>query len=455
MILFLFGMVALQLAVGLWAASRIRTEDDFLVAGRRMGPALAGASIFATWFGAESCVAAAGTAYEEGVGWHSTEPFAYGLCLVLLGLFFAARLWKLGITTLPDLFGSRFGRSTERLAAVLLLPSSLFWAAAQIHAFGDVVAVNSDGSISPTVGIAIAAGLAIVYTVSGGLMADVYTDVLQATILIGGLLALLVSVLLALPEAPAQAVATAVATPQAGAPPLLDMIEAWAIPILGSIVAQEAISRTLAARSAGTARNSALLGGSIYLLVGAIPLTIGLLGPRLLPDLADPEAILPTLSKEHLPTWLNFVFAGALIAAILSTVDSCLLVVSSIAVRNLAPHGNDQSRGRLRAARVAVVLAGLVAYGLANTDWDVGDLVEQASGFGSAGVFVLAVLATRGRVGGPIAANGALLGGAGCWVLGRYLAPDAFDHPYLASLAAAAGGFVLGAGVERLRRRHA
>jgi Na+/proline symporter len=327
----------------------------------------------------------------------------------------------------------------------------LFWAAAQIHAFGDVVAVNSDGTISPTVGIAIAAGIAIVYTVSGGLMADVYTDVLQATILIGGLVALFVSVLLALPEMPAESAAAAVAPNHDSSPPLLDMLEAWAIPILGSIVAQEAISRTLAARSAATARNSALLGGSIYLLVGAIPLTIGLLGPRLLPDLADPEAILPTLSKEHLPTWLNFVFAGALIAAILSTVDSCLLVVSSIAVRNLAPHVDDRSQDRLRAARVAVVVAGLAAYGLANTDWNVGDLVEQASGFGSAGVFVLAVLATRGRIGGPIAANGALLAGASSWVLGRYLAPDTFDHPYLASLAAAAGGFALGVGIERMR----
>lgn len=443
-ILFLFTLVGLQLLVGAWAARRIRTEDDYLVAGRRLGPGLAAASIFATWFGAESCVAAAGSAYEHGVGWHSTEPFAYGLCLLLMGLLFAARLWRFGITTLPDLFAQRFGASTERLAGALLLPSSLFWAAAQIHAFGDVVAINSDGALTPAHGIAIAAGIAIVYTVCGGLLADVYTDVLQAGILVAGLVALLVCVLLALPELPPGASAATVPCTADDQPAsLLDLVEAWAIPILGSIVAQEAISRTLAARSANTARTSALLGGSAYLCVGAIPLTIGLLGPQLAPGLADPEAILPTLSQQHLPGWANYLLAGALIAAILSTVDSCLLVVASLAVRNLAPAG-VRARNHLVAARVAVVIAGLLAYALATSDWDVGDLVEQASGFGSAGVLVLVVVATRGRGGSVWAANAALLAGASAWVLGRYVWPDAIPHPYLTSLAAAGLGYGLG-----------
>lgn len=453
MILFLFTLVGLQLLVGAWAARRIRTEDDFLVAGRRMGPGLAAASIFATWFGAESCVAAAGSAYQEGVGWHSTEPFAYGLCLLLMGVFFAARLWRLGITTLPDLFAQRFGPSTERLAGALLLPSSLFWAAAQIHAFGDVVAINSDGMLTPAHGIAIGAGIAIVYTVCGGLLADVYTDVLQAGILVAGLVTLLVCVLLALPEMPpAAVVASRAGAPDAPSSSWLDLAEAWAIPILGSIVAQEAISRTLAARSASTARSSALLGGSAYLCIGAIPLTIGVLGPQLAPGLADPEAILPTLSQQHLPSWANYLLAGALIAAILSTVDSCLLVVASLAVRNLAPAAVRQ-RNHLAAARVAVVLAGLAAYALANSAWNVGDLVEQASGFGSAGVFVLAMVATRGTGRSPWAANAALLAGAGTWVLGRYVWPEAIPHPYLTSLAAAGLAYGLGALATRSRAR--
>ncbi len=69
--------VLAQLALGLWVARRVRTEDDYLVAGRRLGPVLAIASMFATWFGAESCTGAAGQIYRDGVGAHTVEPFAY------------------------------------------------------------------------------------------------------------------------------------------------------------------------------------------------------------------------------------------------------------------------------------------------------------------------------------------------------------------------------------------
>ena len=88
MLILLFAFVAAQLAVALWLVRRIGSEDDFLVAGRKLGPALAATSIFATWFGAESCVGAAGAAYEGGWTWNAPEPIGYGVCLILTGVFF-------------------------------------------------------------------------------------------------------------------------------------------------------------------------------------------------------------------------------------------------------------------------------------------------------------------------------------------------------------------------------
>ena len=90
-------------------ARRVRTEDDYLVAGRRLGLTFASVSVFATWFGAETCVGAAGQIYDTGLGVHSVEPFAYGICLVVMGLVFAAPFWRLRITTLADFFRRRFG----------------------------------------------------------------------------------------------------------------------------------------------------------------------------------------------------------------------------------------------------------------------------------------------------------------------------------------------------------
>ncbi len=457
MLLLLFAFVGVQLAVALWAVRVIRTEDDFLVAGRRLGPGLAAVSVFATWFGAESCVGAAGAAYEKGWTWNAPEPFAYGLCLIVTGLRFAARLWRRRVTTLADFLSTRFGASTERLAAVLLLPSSLLWAAAQVRAFGQVVAINSDGQIGVQTAIAIAAGIAIVYTVAGGLLADVYTDVIQCGALLTGLVALGLAVYLNAPEAEAPGAAASAAAAAAPSAPfsLFAELEQWAIPICGSVVAQEVLSRTLAARTESIARKAAIYGGVLYVVVGLIPLTIGALGPQMVPGLEDPEGVLAVLSRDLLPTALNLVFAGALIAAILSTVDSCLLVVASLVARNLAPRapGPAPSRGRLTLARWSVVGGGLVAYGLASSNYNVADLVEEASGFGSAGVFLLATLGLYSGWGGALAANLTLLAGLTVWVAGRHIAPDVVPHPYLTSLGCAAAAFALGCCLERRTQR--
>lgn len=457
MLAVLAGYVLAQLLLGLWLARRVRSEDDFLVAGRRLGPVLATASLFATWFGAESCVGAAGSVYAEGIGVHSVEPFAYGLCLVALGLFFAARLWRAGITTVADLFEQRFGSAPATIAALLMVPTSLLWAAAQVRAFGHVLAVHGGGWFGPELALAIAAATVVAYTAAGGLLADVVTDLVQGCVLVFGLLALLVAVLAQLggPAAAAERLAALPPAPPAEGPSLLSAVELWAIPILGSVAAQEAVSRTLATRSPSLARGAGLGGGAIYLLVGLVPVALGLLGPLLAPGLDQPEQLLPHLADAHMPAAISLLFAGALVSALLSTVDSSLLAASAVLTRNLLVRGRPwPPRRRLRAARATAVLCGLGAYGLAHTG-DVADLVEEASGFGSAGIFALFVVALRTRWRPAAGAAAAcLLGGAGAWILCRYVLPAAgrpVATPFLWSLLAAAAG--LGAGALVAPRR--
>ena len=91
-------------------------------------------TVFATWFGAETCIAAAGSVYRSGLSGGSADPFGYGLCIVLTGLVLAVPLWRLKLTTLADLFRIRFDPVVERIAVVLMVPTSLFWAAAQVRA---------------------------------------------------------------------------------------------------------------------------------------------------------------------------------------------------------------------------------------------------------------------------------------------------------------------------------
>ncbi len=438
--------VGIQLLIGILVSRRVRSEDDFLVAGRRLRTPLSAASIFATWFGAETCVSSASEAFDSGVGWHSVEPFAYGLCLVLLGLFFAAPLWRTGITTLADLFRSRYSGRVERLAALLLIPTSVLWAAAQIRAFGHVVASSTGLSIG--LAVTIAALVAIVYTGMGGILADVWTDFVQAGALIVGLVFVLVGVVASAGGWEATLARIDLARVDFTAPvdgEWLATVETWALPLCGSVVAQEAVSRSLASRSASVARRSALIGGGRYLMLGSIPLLLGLVGAGLHPDLVASEEVLPVLARERLSTIGYVVFAGALVSAILSTVDSTLLAAASLLERNLLLGGAAVSDARRLAwARAGVVIFGLAALGLALAVESVADLVEHASGFASAGVLVVVVFGLFTRLGGERSALAALVAGGAAWIAGAYVIAD-FAYPYLASLAAALGAYLVAA----------
>ena len=449
----ILGYVALQLLVGLLVSRNIKSETDYLLAGRRLGPLLATFSIFATWFGAESCIGAAGEVYAGGLWGGSADPFGYALCIFLMAALVAALVWNRGLVTLADLFRERFSGGVERFAAIVMIPTSVLWAGAQIRAFGQVLASSSD-ALGVDEAIAIATGVVLLYTIAGGLLADAYTDLLQGALLMLGLVALCfvvgaetggVGASIALVEPERRALREPGASWAA-------TINAWSIPILGSVTAQELVARVSASRSASVARRAAWAGGALYLCFGLIPVWFGLVGPSLEPGLADGEQLLPALAERHFNTFFRVVFLGVLVSAILSTVDSALLVAGSLLSHNLVlplVPGMDE-RAKLRAARIAVLVFGLVAYGLARSTEGVHELVQEASGFGSQGILVLLCMGLFTRTGGARAAHAAIAAGLGAWVLAHYV----IEHPldYLLALAASLAAYFAGAALESARR---
>ncbi len=440
------GYVGFQLLLGAWIGRRIRTEEDYLVAGRSLGYPLVVFTLFATWFGAETCVGAAGAIYEHGLAGGSADPFGYGLCIALMGLVFAVRLWKLRLTTFADFFRNRYSVPVERLAVVLMVPTSVLWAAAQIRAFGQVVSAVS--GFDPMTTITAAALVVVVYTLMGGLLADVWTDLVQGIALIVGLGVLFVAVVR---QHGVEVFATIdrdqlrLLEPDVG---LLTHVETWAIPVVGSVAAAELVSRVIAARSPQVARNSAFVAAGAYLLVGLMPVALGLIGQNLLPGLADPEQVLPLLARSHLPEIGYALFAGAILSAILSTADTTLLVSASMVSHNvilpLLP--NLGEREKVRLSRIAVAVAGVVAYLLALSAEGVYALVEESSAFGSAGIVTVLVLGLFTRLGGPRAAMASMLGGVVTWVLGAHWV--AMPYPFLSSLAVALAAYLVVAGFE-------
>jgi Na+/proline symporter len=456
----LLAYLLLQLGIGVWVSRRIATESDYLVAGRRLGYGLATFSMFATWFGAETIVGSAGTTYREGVSAASAEPFGYGLCLILMGLVFAVPLWRRRLTTLADLFRQRYSVGVERLAAVILIPSSILWAAAQVRAFGTVISTAAP-ALDVERGIAVAAGFTILYTAFGGLLVDAITDLIQGVLLVLGLVIVGAAVLDAAggmagvaATLDAAARARALAAGAAEAPAWLDVAEAWAIPVCGSVIATELVGRVVATRTATVARRSALAAGGLYLTVGLIPVFVGLVGGALVTDLADPEALIPTIAQRLLPTFAYAVFAGGLISAILSTVDSTLLVASGLLSHNLVVPllGVTDERRKVQIARAGVLAFGVAAYVLALRSEGVFALVEEASAFGSAGALVTVTFALFTRLGGVRTASATLVAGVVSYLAAGWAG---IAYPFLLSLATSLATYVTGAALGAAQARAA
>lgn len=445
--------MVLQFGIGVWVARRIRTESDYILAGRSLGYGLATFSIFATWFGAETIVGSAGRAYRDGVSLGSAEPFGYGLCLALMGLVFAAPLWRRKLTTLADLYRERYSVTAERLAAVILIPSSVLWAAAQIRAFGYVIITSS--TLNAEHAIAIAAGFTILYAAFGGMLVDAIADVIQGVVIIVGLIIVFVAIL---PHLGGFSEASRVVTDSARVHLMptgessLSVIERWAIPVAGSVVATELVGRALAARSPNVARRSFFLAAALYLSVGSIPLFIGLLGPHLVPNIADSEQLIPHIARTVLSPTLYAIFAGALLSAILSTVDSTLLVSSALLSHNLIVpiFGITDEWRKVRMARAGVVTLGLIAYVLATRAGGVFELVEQASAFGSAGTLVTVCFGLFTGWGGARTAIATLAVGMVSYLAGSVAGIEA---PFLLSLGASLTTYLIGATIEATRSR--
>lgn len=433
--------VAVQFVIGAWVSRRMTSETDYILAGRSLGAGLITFSVFASFFGAEAVVASAGAVYEKGLAGAWVDPIGYAFALLVVGVMLAAPLWRRGLTTFADLFRERYSPAVEKMVVLMLLPGSIFWAAAQIRAFGQVLSANSGLGLHAA--ITIAALLVAGYSVVGGLLADAVTDVIQGLAVIIGLLVLGACVLQAtggvsagLARVPVERLHVIEAHHG------LKALEELAIPVCGTIVSVELISRFLGARTASIAASGTVAGAGIYLAIGIVPVLLGLVSPTLLPDVADSEQIVPKLAEAYMPKALSIAFVGAIISAILSTVHSALHAPASQVSHNivvrLIPRIGPQ--GKLWAVRLTVMGLSLVAYTLALTSDRIHDLVETASAVGSAGVFVTTVFGLYTGFGGPRAAIAALCAGMAIWALARFGLRA--ETPYLIALASAVAAYV-------------
>jgi SSS family transporter len=442
--LFIICYLLATVLIGYLVSRTIRNEEDYFLGGRRLGWPLVSFSLFATWFGAETCIGSSAAVYERGLSGSRADPFGYATCLLLLGLLLAGRLWRGKYVTLADFYRERYGWLVEKAAVWILAPSSLMWAAAQVRAFAQVLA--STTSIPVDIALVIVAAFVIGYTCLGGFLGDVITDFLQGIIIFLGVTGILVFTLRNVDD-----VGAILASIEPGrldfideGETLLQRLDRWMIPILGSLVAQETVSRVLAARSMSVARKASFIAAGIYLLMGSIPVLIGLLGPHIMPGIEEKEQFLILVAQKYLPPVAFVLFVGALVAAILATIDSILLAISAMVTHNLLARAlrDATQRNKVIVARGVVAIAGVIAYVMAVYGGGIYELLETASAFGTAGILVITLVGLYTGVGGGLSAALALVAGLVLTPLGKYVFE--WQAPFLSSVLGAVIGFVLG-----------
>ena len=142
-----------SIAIGLIAASRVKNTRDYANAGRSLPLYIVVATVFATWFGSEAVLGIPATFVKDGLGGIIEDPFGASMCLILVGLFSARKLYRMNLLTIGDYYRQRYSRSVEIIVSLCIVVSYLGWVSAQITALGLVFNVLSQGTLSISVGM--------------------------------------------------------------------------------------------------------------------------------------------------------------------------------------------------------------------------------------------------------------------------------------------------------------
>ena len=379
LIAFVIFYLCITIAIGLWAAMRVHNSKDYLVAGRSLPLYMNTATVFATWFGAETVLSVSATFAKDGLGGIIADPFGSSFCLVFVALFFARAFYRMDLLTIGDFYKKRYSKPVELITSLAITASYLGWTSAQLTALGLVFSVLSGGAIDLATGIVIGAVIVVGYTIWGGMWSVALTDLFQSVVILIGLMA--VAWLVGdMAGGPAKVIAAANEAgkfdfwPKGGTKEWLAFVAAWMTLAVGSIPQQDVFQRVTSAKDEKTAVAGSLTGGAVYFVFAFVPIFIAYAALVIDPsmgklfsaeDARETQRILPNLILERTPMWAQVFFFGALLSAILSTASGALLAPTALftenVVRSLAPRmGDRQFLLLLRTVLVTFSLAALL-----------------------------------------------------------------------------------------------
>ncbi|HLU47030.1 MAG TPA: sodium:solute symporter family protein [Planctomycetota bacterium] len=460
--------VVFMFALSWFARTKIDTAEDYIVAGRRLPFSLATATLFATWFGAGTLMATSDEVRANGLANTLLEPYGPGICLILAGILYARPLWEAKILTLYDYYRARFGRTAEIIGSLYAI-SFFGWIATQFVGAAGIIETFYD-DLDRRTAILLVAGVAGGYTLVGGMWSVTLTDAVQLILLVFGLALLGWNVFAHFGDgSPVSGVAeiltqtpneTLVIFPAEKMEQLWSSLGLLLSGTIGLIPSQDLLQRVFSSRSSRVAQGACIFSGTLYLVLGSMPVLFGLAarllwGPDSIAD-GDSTFVIPRLAKTFLTPLgqaVTITFILCVLSTILSTIDSAILAPSSVLAQNLL---HPLSRGRLSVlgmTQVNVVIVTIISVALALSGERLFSLLEGSYSLPIPSLVVL-TFALYQRRPHPLPAACVLSFGLIAWIaeqVGTYFGYDIQDFvPLPLPVWTTAGSIVLYVLLDRL-----
>ncbi|WSQ09384.1 sodium:solute symporter [Streptomyces sp. NBC_01231] len=376
-VVYLAGM----LAMGWWGMRRARSKSEFLVAGRRLGPAMYSGTMAAIVLGGASTIGGVGLGYQYGLS-GAWMVFAIGLGLLALSVFFSARIARLKVYTVSEMLDLRYGGRAGVISGVVMWAYTLMLATTSTIAYATIFDVLFD--MNRTLAIVLGGSIVVAYSTLGGMWSITLTDMVQFVVKTIGVLLLLLPIAVVkaggFGEMRAKLPTEYFDPLGIGGETIFTYVLIYTF---GMLIGQDIWQRVFTARSDTTARWGGTVAGTYclaYALAGAV---IGTAAKVLYPNLANADDAFATIVKDELPVGVRGLVLAAALAAVMSTSSGALIACATVAnndiwsrlrgaVRGARDERDDQGeageqgeRDEVRGNRVFILVMGVAVIGTA------------------------------------------------------------------------------------------
>ena len=477
LILFIALYMIFSIAIGLYSSLGVRNSTDYILAGRSIPLYMTIATVFATWFGSESVVGIPPVFINDGLRGIIVEPIGTGCCLIIVGVFYAARLYRMKLVTIGDFYRQRYGRLVEMLVSLTICVSYLGWMSAQIVALGLVIKLVVNDAISFELAMLIGLAIIMLYTICGGMKSLVIMDFMQMIFIIIGLLSVAVLVASRFDGGALEIISHAATNeklntwPEANLHNTLEFVASFLTLALGSVAQQDVFQRVMASKDERTAVLGSTLGGIMYIIFCFVPIFITYGISLLLPGIfeqtleagGDQQRILVDYIFNETPVFLQVLFFGALLSAIMSTASGTLLAPSALLAENILKESLKLTdRGIVLTSRIGVFVFGFLVYCYSYLNVSAGitiiEIIKSAYLVTLCGAFVPLTFGVYWSKANNQGALTSIILGVGTWAVLTFLGQD-YIPPQLLGLLMSMVGMIVGSLVpqywKKLRTKHA